>query len=253
MGSRRALLLAVVLSLVACAEAPPPAGPAAPPPVETAPAPPPPPLPPAPPPPAIPSRHEALHCDAMMVRQAGKDIAPVDGVFTLDKRPFALVHTGPEKLPSVHLSVSGALNAALDQWGEREVWGSADEYMGHDPDDLPIREGAHLITDPDGQDLFLSAMGEGYPAFFRQMVIINDEPGAILSVAKAGGGFERQGGQDVQLVRAIAGTAVAKTRFKRLHLTYFGTVSQVGPGGKGSFGSRSLLKMRWGSCQLVFP
>lgn len=189
----------------------------------------------------------------MMVRQGGKDILPVDGVFTLAKRPFALVYTGAEKLPSVHLSVFGTLNAALNGLGEREVWGSADEYMGHDPDDLPIREGARLITDPDDQDLFLSSMGEGYPAFFRQMVIINDEPGAVLSVPKAGGGFERQGEQHVQMVRAIAGTAIAKTRFKLLHLTYFGTVGQLGPGGKGSFGSRSLLKMRWGACQLAFP
>jgi hypothetical protein len=188
----------------------------------------------------------------MVVRQDGRDIKPVAGTFTLARRNFALVYLGSEPQPSVYLSTLGLLNEALDRLGEREVWASADEYMAHDPDDLPIREGARLIADPDAQDQFLAGMGEGYPNFFRQMVIVNDEPGVILSAAKAGGGFQPLGNAQVQVVRAIGGLAVSKTRFKLLNLTYFATVERRGPGGKGSFGSRLLLKLAWGSCRLAF-
>lgn len=249
----KARLAALVLSLalVACAEkktvedsAPPvvaaPPAAAALPPVPTPPAPP---MPPA---------GHGLHCDKMLVRQDGKDIKPVNGTFTLARRNFALVYTGAEPQPSLYLSTVGLLNEGLSRLGQREIWASADEYIAHEPDDLPIRDGARLIADPDAQDQFLAGMGEGYPDFFRQMVIVNDEAGVILSALKAGAGFVPQGNVQVQTVRALGGLAVVKTRFKLLNLTYFGTLERRGPGGKGSFGSRSLLRLAWGSCRLAF-
>lgn len=241
-------VLFVCLGLAACAE--PPVPPAPPPPAEVAvvPAPPPPALPVPPPPPS----GAGLHCDKLLVRQDGRDIRPVNGTFTLARRAFALVYLGPEPQPSVYLSTLGLLNEALNRLGEREVWASADDYIEHDPDDLPIREGGRLIADPDAQDQFLAALGEGYAPFFRQMVIVNDEPGVILSAAKAGGGFVPQGGVQVQTVRALGGLAMVKTRFKLLNLTYFAVVERRGPGAKGSFGSRALAKLAWGSCRLAF-
>lgn len=247
-------VLALCAALAACADVPPaePAPPSAPPSVGPAPQQQEATVTGAPlrlPPPPEPSN---LHCDAMTIRQDGRDITPVNGTFILARQPFAIIYGGRGSEPSLYLSVRPGLNDALARLGQREVWGAADDVVRPEQDDLPIREGGRLVSDPDTQDVLLAAMGPTYPTFFRQMVIMNNEPGVLLTAIRTGDGFEQRDGVWVQNVRGLGGLPVAQSRFHQLHLTYFATVERLGPGGKGSFGSRLLQRLTWGSCRLSF-
>lgn len=246
-------LLGGLLLLASCAETPPPE-PEAPPPVSQ-PQPQPLPVPPRQSQPIpLPPQSSAptLHCDQLLARQDGRDIRPVGGTLTVARRAFSLVYTGGLSGPALHVSAFPTLAEMLDKAGRSELWGSADEILIHDPDDLPLRDGAGLVEEPEQLDLYLEGMGEGYGAFFRVMTALDGEPAALLSAPRAGMGFAPENGRQVQKVRGLGGVAVEKTRFRQLYLTYFGTVRRAGPGNKGNFGSRALIRLAWGSCRLAF-
>lgn len=194
----------------------------------------------------------ALHCDDLFVRQDGRDIRPVDGTLDVARRPFSLVYTGGLPEPSLHASAFPALAEQLDRTARREVWGSVDDDTQDKIDDLPVREGAGLVEDPDLQDLHLDGMGEGYAAFFHTMTAISDEPSAYLWAPRVGGGFAPGAGGLAAEVRAVGGAPVEKTMFRQLYLTYYASIERVGPGNKTNFGKRSLVRLAWGSCRLAF-
>lgn len=249
--ARRLGVVLVVLALASCAEAPPPAPPA-PPVAPVVVVPPPAPPKPAPKPLPPPQSRSPLHCDDLFVRQDGRDIQPVAGVLTVARRPFSLVYTGAAPEPSLHVSAFPTLAEQLDRTAKREVWGSVDDYTLHHADDLPLREGVGLIEDPDRQDPHLEAMGEGYAAFFHTMTAFGGGPNGLVWVPRAGSGFVPAEGGQVAHIRSIGGEAVEKTRFRQLYVTYFANVERVGPGNKGNFGRRSLVRLAWGSCRLAF-
>lgn len=194
----------------------------------------------------------ALHCDTLFARQDGRDVRPVNGTLELARRPFALVYTGGLPEPSLYASAFATLAEQLAKTERREVWGSADDYSQDAIADLPIREGAGLVEDPDLQDLHLDGMGEGYAAFFHAMTALGDEPSAFLWAPRLGGGFESGAGGLVAEVRAVGGTPVEKTSFRQLYLTYYASIERVGPGNKSNFGRRLLVRLAWGSCRLAF-
>lgn len=248
--ARRLGAVLLVLALASCAEAPPPA----PPPPVVAPVVVVPPAPPKPAPKPVPppQSRSALHCDDLFIRQDGQDIRPVAGVLGVARRPFTLVYTGGLPEPSLQVSAFPALAEQLDRTAKREVWGSAEDYILHRADDLPLREGVGLIEDPDRQDPHLEGMGEGYAAFFHTMTAFGGGPSALLWVPRAGSGFAPAEGGQAADIRLIGGEAVEKTRFRQLYVTYFANVERVGPGNKGNFGRRSLVRLAWGSCRLAF-
>lgn len=249
------ILLALGLGLSACAETPAPPAPK-PEAAVTTPVPRPSiPTPPAPPKlvQPMPPSPSALHCDDIVARQDKRDIQPVKGTLTLARRPFALIYTGPGDEPSFYASTVGLLDDSLDQLGVDDLWGAADEYLDHDPEDLPIRESARLITNPEDQDRFLALLGLDYPSFFRQMIVINNEPAILVSAPKAAGGFRKVEGGQAKVVRTIDAQPLTDLRHPVLYLTYFANTMRVGPSSKGNFGNRSLLRMKWGSCRLAFP
>lgn len=248
--ARRLGAVLTVLALASCAEAPPPAP--VPPPVAPVVVAPPTPPKPAPKPVPPPQSRSALHCDDLFVRQDGRDIRPVAGVLNVARRPFTLVYTGTVPEPSLHVSAFSALAEQLDRTAKREVWGSVDDYALHRADDLPLREGVGLIEDPDRQDPHLEGMGEGYAAFFHTMTAFGGGPSALVWVPRAGSGFAPAEGGQAADIRRIGGEAVEKTRFRQLYVTYFANVERVGPGNKGNFGRRSLVRLAWGSCRLAF-
>lgn len=198
------------------------------------------------------STRMALHCDTLFARQDGRDIRPVEGTLELARRPFTLVYTGGWTEPSLHASAFATLAEQLDKTARREVWGSAEDYSQDAVADLPIREGAGLVEDPDLQDLHLDGMGEGYAAFFHAMTALGDEPSAFLWAPRVGGGFEPGAGGLVAEVRAVGGTPMEKSGLRQLYLTYYGSVERVGPGNKTNFGRRLLVRLAWGSCRLAF-
>lgn len=249
--ARRLGAVLLVLALASCAEAPPPAPSSSPvtPVVVVPPAPPKPAPKPVTPPP---QSHSPLHCDDLFIRQDGRDIRPVAGVLGVARRPFTLVYSGGLPEPSLHVSAFPALAEQLDRTAKREVWGSAEDYTLHRADDLPLREGVGLIEDPDRQDPHLEGMGEGYAAFFHTMTAFGGGPSALVWVPRAGSGFAPAEGGQTADIRLIGGEAVEKTRFRQLYVTYFANVERVGPGNKGNFGRRSLVRLAWGSCRLAF-
>ncbi len=203
-------------------------------------------------PPQTPQKSSAaLHCDRITARQDNRDIRPQDGDLILARKPFALIYSGQQE-PALYLSPSPRMNEELDQAGAADIWTAGDEFLSLAADDLPLRSGGGVINGDQDQDDFLSLLGTGYPSFFRQMVAMNHESQVVVSVPKTAQ-FQRRGEVRIQQVNSIAGIPVTMTNHKVLNLTYFGLQDRMGPGSKGSFGSRLLLKMNWGSCRLVFP
>lgn len=250
-GFRVAGLGMMLVVLASCADQPPPPAPPAPAPPAKAPPPSDVKGKPRPKPGPLPARM-TLHCDDLLVRQDGRDIRPVDGTLEVARRPFSLVYTGGLPEPSLHASAFATLAEQLGKTARREVWGSADDYSQDAVADLPLREGAGLVEDPDLQDLHLDGMGEGYAAFFHAMTAIGDEPSTFLWAPRVGGGFQPDAGGLAAEVRAVGGTPVDKTSLRQLYLTYYASIERVGPGNKTNFGRRSLVRLAWGSCRLAF-
>lgn len=200
------------------------------------------------------SQQEVGPCEKLSIVQAGRETQPTNGIFHINREPFAVRYRGDEKDPALSASPDNQIVNALQLRGRKQLWASAGDYMAYSPNDLPLRSDFRLFVDEKTRNEFASMIGEKYPDYLTRAVLSNPELDTATFIPKAAGGFvpESSGNSYIFDVQTIHGQPVSQTRFGELYIAYFGTIERLGPPPRGFYSSQNLIKMNWGACLLAF-
>lgn len=194
-------------------------------------------------------------CDNLSIIQRGNEIAPVDGIFRIDRAPFVARYNGSAKEPALAVSVNGEVAKALQLRGRKYVWGSGGDYMAYAPSDLPLLTEYRLYTDEKSRDEFASMIGgEDYVKLLRSLVQSDPSLDTATLIPKAAGDFKLDPATNSYRydIKKLHGYRVADLPARELYVTYFATVERYGPPKQGRYQYQNLVKLSWGSCVIKF-
>jgi hypothetical protein len=207
---------------------------------------------PAPPAKVVAKPSYAARCDDLRFTQNGATLPVGDGAVALARAPFEMTYVGPGTLPALSLALTDDVNRGLTSQGRTELWGGAGDFMAHAPHDIPMGRMPRLFVDETNRSKFAAMLGADYPALLRREIAANPGMDAVLSLPRAGGGFEPATGGPAMTVRTINSKKIGDLPPVSLHLAYFAVTERIGPPSAPPSAGKELLRLHWGTCQLSF-